>query len=229
MNTSLNVLICHETPLLAAGIAAALRESLDMAVVHCPDDVVASWGSGSFDVVVADYRRGVLCAGTSRITPGRPVPAPRVLIVTAQGSEWEIRHAIALGVHGYLLQGCSAAALTHAVRQVARGARCFDDEVSSRMAASLVHAALTQREHQVLRLLAGGVCNKTIADRLGIAVGTVKAHIKAILEKLHVKTRMQAAAVAEERGMLRVPAPVSFPRAAAAVPRTTSGRALHVV
>jgi DNA-binding NarL/FixJ family response regulator len=130
-----------------------------------------------------------------------------VLVVTAQASEWEIRHAIASGVRGYLLADCEGAALQQAVRTVARGARCFDDMVSSRMAESLVHTPLTQREHQVLRLLAGGCANKVIAQRLGIAVGTVKAHIKAILEKLQVRTRMQAAALATERGMLRVPPP----------------------
>jgi DNA-binding NarL/FixJ family response regulator len=221
MDHPLNVLLCHETPLIGAGIAAMLHGHADITVTPCEGDVASAWHSGNFDVVVADYTSGLQCAaGPGCSGPGRPPPRPRVLIVTAKGSEWEIRHAIACGVQGYLLQDCAGQTLAHAVRSVARGARCFDAAVSSRMADSLVRATLTLREHEVLQLLARGCCNKTIAQRLDIAVGTVKAHIKSILEKLNVKTRLQAAALAEERGMLRVP-PRPPPAARRAPPRLT--------
>jgi DNA-binding NarL/FixJ family response regulator len=205
-NEPLNVLICHGAPLVSAGIAALLRDLHDVQAVLPEHTTSAPWRHHDCHVVVADYSSGVNCARDLAALPAAQCSSRRgVLVVTAQASEWEIRHAIACGVRGYLLADCEGQALQQAVRAVARGARCFDEMVSSRMAESLVHATLTPREHEVLRLLASGCANKVIAQRLGIAVGTVKAHIKAILEKMQVRTRMQAAALATERGMLRVP------------------------
>ena len=216
----LNILVCHKAPLVCAGIAATLRPHSDIAVTQHDQPAQGPWRGGAFEVVVTDYDGGLRCAeDTSLPQPGRSVRPAKVLIVTDQCSAWEIRHAIASGVHGYLMQDCAGPALEHAVRTVARGSRCFDDTVSGRMAESLAHAALTLREHEVLRLLASGCGNKTIAQRLNIAVGTVKAHIKAILEKLQVSSRMQAAALAAERGLLRVPPMATAPMRAAAARR----------
>ncbi|MES2099717.1 MAG: response regulator transcription factor [Pseudomonadota bacterium] len=125
-----------------------------------------------------------------------------MLIIAAQAGEWDIRFAMRQGVQGYLLLGCAADKLVHAVRSLARGGRCLDDAVSERIAESLVHEALTNREQDVLYLIAEGAGNKHIANALDIQLGTVKAHVKAILAKLHVRTRTQALIVAEQRGLL---------------------------
>jgi DNA-binding NarL/FixJ family response regulator len=207
MDTPCKVLVLHEMPLLRAGIAEMLRGCTQLAVTPWDGAQPVPWRTGNFDVVIADYAQGLQCLAD----PALPAPRPRVLMVTHQCTEGEVRRAMALGVHGYLLLDCSVEALQRVVAGVARGARLFDELVSARLAASLVHASLTQREHEVLALLVQGCANKTIAQRLDIAVGTVKAHIKAILEKLHVSSRMQAAAVAVERGMLQVPLPAAPP------------------
>jgi DNA-binding NarL/FixJ family response regulator len=189
----IRVLVTHDVPLLRAGIAAGLRSHADLDVI----EAVQAHAVGA-DVVVADYDSGLAHAAG----------AARVLLVTERCSEWEIRHAVAQGVRGYLLQSCLAAQLVDAVRQVAAGSRCFDAHVSGLIAESLVRVTLTQREHEVLARLVQGLCNKTIARELAVSLGTVKAHVRAILSKLDVQSRTQAVLVAGQRGLLRVPAPL---------------------
>jgi DNA-binding CsgD family transcriptional regulator len=75
--------------------------------------------------------------------------------------------------------------------------------VTERIAESLTRVTLTTRQTEVLELLQSGMCNKTIARDLGIAPGTVKAHVKGILEKLESTTRTQAVAVATHRGLIK--------------------------
>jgi len=205
---AVQVLVQHDSPLVCAGLAATLREQGDMAVG------VAQFQPGApapeaahCDVLVTDYATGMLCMDAFQgLREARPRPLPRLLIVTTKMGEWDIRCAMARGVQGYLLLGCPAERFVDAVRTLARGGRCYDDAVSARIADSLVRATLTNREHDVLHLMSQGAANKHIARTLDIQLGTVKAHVKAILEKLQVSTRTQAVVVAEHRGLLRATA-----------------------
>lgn len=200
-----DVFVWHESPLISAGLAATMREQADLAVtvVAPPADRLAPEALRC-DVLVTDYTMGLRCLELLAAAPDAVrKSAPKVLIVTTRSGEWDIRCAMARGVQGYLLLGCPAERLVHAVRSLSRGGRCFDDAVSARIADSLVHATLTKREHDVLHLMSQGAGNKEIARSLDIQLGTVKAHVKGILEKLQVRTRTQAVVVAEHRGLLR--------------------------
>jgi len=202
-----DVFICHDSPLVCAGLVATVREQPDLRVTvgSAPPDT-AALAAGRCDVLVADYDAGLqFLDAMSASRHASEGTVPRLLVVTSKLGEWDIRHAMARGVHGYLLLGCPAERLVDAVRSLARGGRCFDDAVSARMADSLIHAALTRRENDVLQLMSHGAGNKDIARSLDIQLGTVKAHVKAILEKLQVRTRTQAVVVAEHRGLLRAP------------------------
>jgi two-component system NarL family response regulator len=205
MNTArVEVFVRHDSPLVCAGLAATLQEQSDFAVTVSSADRPAADPS-RFDVFIADYASGLQYleeVAQSRQTGARP-SIPKLLIVTNKAGEWDIRCAMSRGVPGYLLLGCPAERLLHAVRSLARGGRCYDDVVTARIADSLVHATLTKREHDVLHLMSQGVGNKHIARTLDIQVGTVKTHVKAILDKLEVRTRTQAVVVAEHRGLIR--------------------------
>lgn len=200
-----DVFVWHDSPLISAGLSATMREQADLVVTVGPvpaEDLLPE--ALRCDVLVADYATGMRCLEHLAAAPdaGRKA-TPKVLIVTTRAGEWDIRCAMARGVQGYLLLGCPAEKLVHAVRALSRGGRCFDDAVSARIADSLVHATLTKREHDVLHLMSRGAGNKDIARTLDIQLGTVKAHVKGILEKLQVRTRTQAVVVAEHRGLLR--------------------------
>jgi DNA-binding NarL/FixJ family response regulator len=199
---SVRVLIAHEDPVVAAGLVATLA--------RCAEFQICTGGARErgpvlapqlLDIVVTDYRRGcgLALARRQRASLGR---VPKVVIVTPRDREWEVRSAVEAGVHGYLLMRCELDELIHAVRAVAHGSRYVCGSVAQRIAHSLSYERLTSRESEVLELIADGCCNKTIAARLAISVGTVKAHVKAILEKLNAASRTHAAAVAAQRGLL---------------------------
>jgi DNA-binding NarL/FixJ family response regulator len=113
-----------------------------------------------------------------------------------------VRGALEQGVHGYLPLDRGIDEFVHGVRTVARGSRYLAPSTAQCMADSLTREALTAREAEVLDLLACGECNKSIARQLDIAVGTVKAHVKAIMGKLDASSRTQAVSVAAQRGLV---------------------------
>jgi DNA-binding NarL/FixJ family response regulator len=194
----IRVLVMHAEPLLAVGLAAALRQVPGFSVqVHGGEGLSAE----AVDVIVADYQDGVQLASAPGIrAPG--LKTARVLVMTTQDREHEVRLALEAGVHGYLLLGCPIQELIAGVNALGRGSRYLCLAVAQRMAESLTREALTPREADVLRLLVRGQCNKSIAKQLEIAVGTVKAHVKAIMGKLDASSRTQAASVAAQRGLI---------------------------
>ncbi len=106
------------------------------------------------------------------------------------------------GVRGYFLVGCTVDELAAGIRTAHRGAFHLSPQIASRLADSILFEALTAREEQVLRLVVEGHCNKAIGRQLGIAVGTVKSHLKSTFDKLRVESRTQAIVAVERRGLL---------------------------
>jgi DNA-binding NarL/FixJ family response regulator len=193
------VAVLHEDPVVAAGLRALLQVAPDLAVPE-------STGPGEADVVVADHRGALALQALRRLetrSRGAGRPAPRFMIVAATGREWEVRRALEAGIHGYLLQGCTTQELLDGVRALGRGERYLGQAALQCLARSLGHDALTAREAEVLQALAQGLSNKAIGRELGIALGTVKAHVKAILEKLGAVSRTQAVVIAAQRGLVQ--------------------------
>jgi DNA-binding NarL/FixJ family response regulator len=189
------VLVTHSDPLTQAGLSSALAASSDFEVATraSPDP------AARIDVLVADY---VSALGYLARQPSVG-PLARVLIVTTTDRECDIRHALKCGARGYVLQGCSLEELATAVRDVSLGCVHLCPVVSQRLAESFFGNALTPREEEVLGYVVRGLCNKEIANRLELSVGTVKSHLRAVYAKLDVKSRTHAVAVAGKRGILQ--------------------------
>ena len=185
----IKVFVEHEDTLLQAGLATLLARFDDLEVVH-DDDA---------DVVVTDY----LAALRRLRQAGEPHAGPRIVVLTRRDSELDIRCALSQGVDGYMIAGCSVDSVADAVRAVRQGLRHLDPVATHRVAESMFHEPLTGREKQVLQLVATGCANKVIAARLQIGVGTVKTHMRAVLDKLDAASRTEAAAVAHRRGLLQ--------------------------
>ncbi|UXH80510.1 response regulator transcription factor [Roseateles amylovorans] len=199
----IQVSVAHSDPLVAVGLSTVLSQQVDMEVIDAQTRP-ASPGPASPYIVVADYERGLHLAA-ARISPReRHAPAPKVLVVTANDREHEVRSALEAGVEGYLELGCALQDLISGVRQLARGSRYLSAMAAQRIAASMARSTLTDREQQVLGLVARGKSNKGVALTLQISAGTVKAHMKAILSKLDAETRTEAASIAMERGLIGV-------------------------
>lgn len=193
------VAVMHEDAVVDAGLRALLRVE--------PDVMLVDPSEGRCDVVVTDYQRALALLARHGASPAERaardgMARPRVLVITTLEREWEVRRALDAGVHGYLMLDCAAGELLAGVRALARGSRYLCHAAMQGVADSLTRHALTGRESDVLQLLAHGLCNKRVGRELGIAVGTVKAHVKSILNKLNAQTRTQAVVVASERGLI---------------------------
>jgi two-component system NarL family response regulator len=203
------ILVRHHDPLLCAGLVSALRQHPSFDVLT--DEDAPACDGQRIDVVVADYQHAMRLADAASRATHRSLAQARILALTSNDREVDIRRAIEAGVHGYLLTGASLDELIEGVTTVAHGVRYLCRAVAQRMADSLTRASLTSREIDVLRLVVAGESNKAIARQLRIEVGTVKSHMSAIMTKLGAASRTQAAGIAAMRGLVeeRLPVPTA--------------------
>lgn len=207
--TPTRVLVAHAEPMAHRGILATLREDPRFLAGDQPNTSAASLDLHRRDaapvrVVVTDLATGIELAQflrEDRIHRCAPLQAA-VLVVSPADSEMNVRRALERGVSGYLPQTCAPEQLLDATLALARGQRYLERSVAQRLADAMSQDLPTPREIDVLHLMAVGLCNKAISSELDIAVGTVKAHIKALLQKLDAATRTEAADVARRRGLL---------------------------
>jgi DNA-binding NarL/FixJ family response regulator len=149
-------------------------------------------------------------------------PATRVLVLTTFDEDDYVDGALRAGASGFLLKNASPEDLVRAVRTVAAGDGVLDPAVTRRVMARMAAAApagvtadrvtavasLTEREKDVLHLLAIGCTNAEVADRLGVGEATAKTHVSRVLAKLGVRDRVQAVIVAHETGFAARPRPL---------------------
>ncbi|MBV8804486.1 MAG: response regulator transcription factor [Sinobacteraceae bacterium] len=198
-NDRIRVLIAHDDPLISAGLVSTISSMRDFEPIVKPLDGVApgmTTGGVLPDVAIADYDTGL-----QLIVNAGPL-GHRVIILTHSDSEAQICNALEAGARGYILVGCSLEDLGEGLRSVYAGEMALGPVVASRMAERMKQKALTGREADILRLLMLGMSNKAIANKLTVAVNTVKAHVQSILEKLDARSRTQAVSIAQRRGIL---------------------------
>jgi NarL family two-component system response regulator LiaR len=133
-------------------------------------------------------------------------PNARILVLTSFGERDQVSVAIRAGALGYLLKDSTPDDLFHAIRSVYRGnlviPQALAIELMQPQPAEAMPSQLTERETDVLRMLARGQSNKEIARNLSISTTTVRSHVSNILMKLHVSNRTQAVLVAQEQHLL---------------------------
>ncbi|MEU2081017.1 response regulator transcription factor [Streptomyces albus] len=205
----IRLLIADDHPVVRAGLRAVLETEEDIAVVAeaaTAEEAVARARQGGVDVVLMDLQFGAGMTGaqaTAAIT-ARP-GAPRVLVVTTYGTDADTLPAIEAGATGYLLKDAPPEELAAAVRTAAAGRTTLAPAVADRLMQRLrsPHSSLTQRETEVLSLVAEGLSNQGIGRRLHLTEGTVKSHLARIFAKLGVESRTAAVATATDLGLIR--------------------------
>lgn len=202
MPTQIPVLVSHAEPMTHRGIVATLSADTRFHV-HEPPAGGMPCQAQVAPVLVTGLLAGIGAATAQRRDPvGQRAQPAAVLVIAPVDSEMSVRGALQAGVSGFLPQNCQPEHLIDAVCALARGQRYLDRIVAERLAEAMLQELPTPREADVLQLMATGLCNKAIAAELNISAGTVKAHIKALLQKLDATTRTEAADVAKRRGLL---------------------------
>ena len=199
----LEAILGAEPGIDVVGIASDGAEALDQVARVCPD------------VVLMDLRMpGMNGIEATRLIRER-FPETKVLVLTTYGADEWLLSAVRSGASGYLLKGTPREALVEAVKGTAAGRTHVDPEVAGRLfeqvaqsdapsAGATVLDSLSERELDVLRLLARGLSNTDIAGRLYLSEGTVRNYVSAILSKLEVADRTQAAVLALRYGLVKL-------------------------
>jgi DNA-binding NarL/FixJ family response regulator len=196
---TIRVAVAHEDFLTRTGLMTVLAACDDMSLEAANTDDLSL---AACDAIVADFLGGQRIPFNLR--RARTIQhRGRVMVVADADREWQVREALESGAAAYLLLDATAGELVEAVRRVARGASYLSPPVAARLAESLAADPLTGRGQQVLSLIVDALCNKRIASRLQISVGTVESHMRSLFDKLNVRTRTAAAATAARRGLLR--------------------------
>ena len=215
MSDKIQVIIVDDHPLFREGLILTLRAEPDIEVVGqatTADEAVSLVGELLPDVVLLDItipgsglKAASLIAATSPIT--------KMIMLTASEAEEDVLLALKAGARGYILKGVSGPDLVNIVRDVNAG----EAYVTPTLAASLLSEMtarpepqpvnrplddLTERERQILEKVAGGLSNKEIAQQLFLSEKTVKHYMTNILQKLHVRNRVEAALLAQTMSRL---------------------------
>lgn len=204
----IRLLLADDHAIVRAGLRALLAEGADLAVVGeaaTAEEALALCSATEVDLVLMDLRFGPGKSGVEATTALRGLPhPPNVLVVTNYDSDVDILGAIEAGACGYILKDTPPAELLAAVRSAAVGESVLSPTVASKLMTRVrtAETRLTERETNVVRLVAAGHSNREIAKALFLSETTVKSHLVHIYTKLDVKSRTEAAARARERGLL---------------------------
>jgi DNA-binding NarL/FixJ family response regulator len=210
---NLRVLIADDQALIRAGLSALLRAAGLDVVGEAENGAQAVELAASLrpDVIVMDIRMPVLDGldATERILAASAEP-PRILVLTTFDLDEYVYRALSAGAAGFLLKETPPAAIVAAVQAVAAGDVLISPAITQRLVEtySLFRrprtelAALTARETEVLRLVAHGLSNPQIAQRLVLSESTVKTHVKNLMGKLGLTSRAQAVVAAYESGLV---------------------------
>jgi two-component system, NarL family, response regulator len=201
------VLVVDDHPIVRAGIRDFLSLEPDLALAGEAADgreAVAAFARLTPDVVLMDLRMPVLDGVAAIGAIVQADPDARVLALTTYEGDADVLRALRAGAKGYLLKDMPRADIVRAIRAVAGGAKVIPPAVASRLAEYTPRVELTEREVEVLRLVAKGFRNRDIGRLTGCTEGTIKSHVKSILAKLGVEDRTEAVTVALQRGIIHL-------------------------
>ena len=205
----IRIVVVDDHPVVREGLVAALTDEKEFKVVGAvgsAEDALPLVAAQRPDVILLDLELPAQ-SGLEAIPKLRGVrPQSKILILTAYDTDERVIGALRAGAQGYLLKGASLEEIARAIRAVHAGGSYLEPRIASKVVGALSPparaAALSDREREVLRLVAGGQANKRIARTLGITERTVKFHVTSILNKLGAENRAQAVALATQRGLL---------------------------
>jgi DNA-binding NarL/FixJ family response regulator len=209
MTEPIRILIADDHPLFREGVAHTLESEPDLTIVG-----QAATGDAAFnlasellpDVILLD----ITMPGDSGISVARKIsaayPVVHIIMLTASENEDDLINAIKAGARGYVIKGIHARELANAMRAVVKGETYVSPSLASTILFELTSprepdpmSELTEREQQILELVAQGLTNREVGERLHLAEKTIKHYMTNVLQKLHVRSRVEAALLVQKR------------------------------
>ncbi len=203
----IRVLVADDHPVVRAGLATVIAQEADLELVAEAENgarAVTLFREHHPDVVLMDLRMPVIDGVEAIRTIADEFPTARILALTTYEGDGDIRRALEAGARGYLLKDMLLTDVITAVRAVHRGERVIPTAVAVRLTEHAPGSDLTDREREVLTLVARGLANKDVAGAIGRTDETVKVHLKNIFAKLRVTDRTEAVTVALARGLIHL-------------------------
>ena len=204
---SIRLLIADDHPALREGLSALLERQADLQVVAMAADgqqAVALVRHHQPDVILMDLRMPCLEGADAVAAICEEWPEARIIILTTYDGDEDIYRALRAGAKGYLLKDAPCEELFTAIRQVHQGQKYIMSQVAQKLTERFQSSELTERELEVVQLLVQGNTNRDISEALCVAEGTVKFHVRNILDKLGACDRTQAVTIALKRGLARL-------------------------
>lgn len=213
MNTNprlIRILTVDDHALLREGIAALVNGEPDMKMVAEASDgkeAIEKFRQYHPDVTLMDLQMPGLNGIEAISQIQSEFPNARIIVFTTYTGDVQVVRALKAGARAYILKGHVHRELLETIRAVDAGQKRIPPEIAAELADHAADDDLTQREIDVLRLIAAGNSNKVIADQLSIGEATVKSHVANILSKLGANDRAHAVTIGLSRGIIELPTP----------------------
>jgi DNA-binding NarL/FixJ family response regulator len=205
--TVIRVLTVDDHALIRDGVAALIANQKDMRLVGEASngrEAIEQFRSHRPDVTLMDLQMPEMNGINALIAIRSEFPDARIILLTTYAGDALCKRAMQAGARAYILKGNVRKDLLDTIRAVRAGKKILHPEVAAELATHAADDALSEREIEVLSLIAAGNSNKLVADQLAISEDTVKGHVKSILSKLGVNDRTHAVTAALKRGIIEL-------------------------
>ncbi len=203
----IRVLSVDDHPILREGVGALIASQRDMRLVAEASngrEAVEQFRSHRPDITLLDLQMPEMNGIDALIAIRSEFPDARIIVLTTYAGDALCKRAMKAGAQAYILKGNVRKDLLDTIRAVRAGRKILHAEVAVELATHAADDALSEREIEVLSLIAAGNSNKLVADQLAISEDTVKGHVKSILSKLGVNDRTHAVTAALKRGIIEL-------------------------
>lgn len=208
LSEPVRVLIVDDHPVVRIGLKTMLESTGRIAVIGMVGSAKEAFlevQQSRPDVVLMDLRMPEMEGAQAIAELRRIAPELRTLVLTNYQSDEYILRALQAGAMGYLLKSTPQEEIVHAVEMVSQNSRYIPSHIAQRLSKAVTYESLSQREQEVLVLVARGLTNKEIAQKLYISDKTVRNHVTSLLLKLGANDRTEAVTTAIARGLLHIP------------------------